>query len=51
MQFDENGLRDLPAFLGAKGLQPRRMARIAPSLEDVFVQLIAADAKEMRAAA
>jgi len=47
----ENGLRDLPAFLAAKGLQPRRMARIAPSLEDVFVQLIAADAKERRAAA
>jgi ABC-2 type transport system ATP-binding protein len=47
----ENGLRDLPLFLAAKGLQPRRMARIAPSLEDVFVQLIAADAKERRAAA
>jgi ABC-2 type transport system ATP-binding protein len=47
----ESGLRDLPAFLAAKGLPPRRMARIAPSLEDVFVQLIAADAKEGRAAA
>jgi ABC-2 type transport system ATP-binding protein len=47
----ENGLRDLPPFLAAKGLQPRRMARIAPSLEDVFVQLIAADVKERRAAA
>jgi ABC-2 type transport system ATP-binding protein len=40
------GLRDLPAFLAAKGLQPRRVARIAPSLEDVFVQLIASDTKE-----
>lgn len=47
----EASLRDLPAFLVAKGLPPRRVARIAPSLEDVFVQLIAADAKEREAAA
>lgn len=47
----ENGLRDLPAFLAAKGLQPRRMTRIAAGLEDIFVQLIAADAKERRVAA
>jgi ABC-2 type transport system ATP-binding protein len=47
----ENGLRDLPTFLAAKGLRPRRMARIAAGLEDVFVQLITADAKERRAAA
>jgi ABC-2 type transport system ATP-binding protein len=47
----ENGLRDLPRFLAAEGLQPRRMARIAAGLEDVFVQLITADAKERRAAA
>jgi ABC-2 type transport system ATP-binding protein len=47
----EDGLRDLPAFLAAKGLPSRHMARIAPSLEDVFVQLIAADAKERSAAA
>jgi ABC-2 type transport system ATP-binding protein len=47
----ENALRDLPVFLIAKGLHPCRMAPIAPSLEDVFVQLIAADAKERRAAA
>jgi ABC-2 type transport system ATP-binding protein len=46
-----NSLRDLPAFLAAKGLPPRRMAPIAPSLEDVFVQLIAADTTERRAAA
>jgi ABC-2 type transport system ATP-binding protein len=45
----ENGLRDLPAFLSAKGLPAPRMVRIPPSLEDVFVQLIAADAR--RAAA
>jgi ABC-2 type transport system ATP-binding protein len=46
-----NSLRDLPGFLAAKGLNPGRMAPIAPSLEDVFVQLIAADAKQRRAAA
>jgi ABC-2 type transport system ATP-binding protein len=39
----ENALHDLPAFLAAKGLPPSRMVGIAPSLEDVFVQLIAAD--------
>ena len=44
-------LADLPEFLAAKGLRPRRMARIAPSLEDVFVQLIAADAASRREAA
>jgi ABC-2 type transport system ATP-binding protein len=47
----ESSLRDLPAFLAAKDLPPRRITRIAPSLEDVFVQLIAADAKERRTAA
>jgi ABC-2 type transport system ATP-binding protein len=46
----ENGLRDLPTFLAAQGLQPRRMARIAAGLEDVFVQLITANAKERSAA-
>jgi len=44
-------LAELPEFLAAKGLRPRRMARIAPSLEDVFVQLIAADAASRREAA
>ena len=39
----ENSLRELPEFLAAKGLPPRHMARITPTLEDVFVQLIAAD--------
>jgi ABC-2 type transport system ATP-binding protein len=45
-----NSLRDLPEFLAAKDLQPRRMAPIAPSLEDVFVRLIATDAKEGKTA-
>lgn len=40
------GLRDLPGFLAARGLPPRRIDRILPSLEDVFVQLIAADARD-----
>ena len=36
-------LTELPDFLAAKGLRPRNVARISPSLEDVFVQLVAAD--------
>jgi len=36
-------LTALPDLLAAKGLRPRRIARINPSLEDVFVQLVAAD--------
>jgi ABC-2 type transport system ATP-binding protein len=47
----ENSLRELPELLAAKGLPPRHMARIAPTLEDVFVQLIAADQAGRRAAA
>lgn len=47
----ETSLRELPEFLAAKGLRPRHMARIAASLEDAFVQLIAADAAKGRAAA
>ena len=39
-------LRELPEFLAAKGLRPRHIARIAASLEDVFVQLIAADCRD-----
>ena len=46
----EKSLRELPEFLAAKGLRPNRMARIAASLEDVFVQLIAADMASRRAA-
>jgi ABC-2 type transport system ATP-binding protein len=47
----DKSLIALPDFLAAKGLRTRRMARIAASLEDVFVQLIAADAASRRAAA
>jgi ABC-2 type transport system ATP-binding protein len=47
----ENSLTALPAFLAAKGLPPRHIARIPPSLEDVFVQLIAADMAAPRDAA
>jgi ABC-2 type transport system ATP-binding protein len=47
----EKSLAELPALLAAKGLPPRHMARIPPSLEDVFVQLIAADSASPRAAA
>ena len=35
--------KELPAYLAAKGLRADSIAPIAPSLEDVFVQLIAAD--------
>jgi ABC-2 type transport system ATP-binding protein len=41
----------LPEYLAARGLRPRRIAPIAASLEDVFVQLIAADAATRRTAA
>jgi ABC-2 type transport system ATP-binding protein len=47
----EKSLTELPEFLAAKGLRPRHMARIPPTLEDVFVQLIAADGAAQRAAA
>jgi ABC-2 type transport system ATP-binding protein len=47
----ENSLSELPDFLAAKGLRPSHIARIPPSLEDVFVQLIAADVAAPRKAA
>jgi len=47
----EKSLKELPGFLAAKGLRADSIARIAPSLEDVFVQLIAADMAKPRAAA
>jgi ABC-2 type transport system ATP-binding protein len=47
----EKSLKELPGFLAAKGLRANTMARIPPSLEDVFVQLIAADMAKPRAAA
>ncbi len=47
----EKSLLELPEMLSAKGLRPRRIARIPPSLEDVFVQLIAADTANQGAVA
>ena len=47
----EKSLQELPAYLAAKGLPPARMERIAPSLEDVFVQLITADGARRKEAA
>jgi ABC-2 type transport system ATP-binding protein len=41
----------LSDYLADRGLRPRRIAPIAASLEDVFVQLIAADAASRRTAA
>ncbi len=47
----ERAARDLPAHLAAHGIAPIRTTRIPPSLEDVFVRLVAADlAKRSRAA-
>ncbi len=43
-------LSELPSFLEQKSLKPTRLQRIHPSLEDVFVQLIAADTANRRAA-
>jgi len=47
----QESIEALPAYLAAKGLPGARMTRIAPSLEDVFVQLIAADVASRREAA
>ena len=47
----EKSLTELPDLLATKGLPPRHIARIPPTLEDVFVQLIAADVAAPRAAA
>ena len=44
-------LTELPAYLATKSLPPSRVERIHPSLEDVFVQLIAADMAKQRQAA
>jgi len=46
----KKSLSELPELLAAKGLRPRHIARISPSLEDVFVQLIAADIAPRKAA-
>jgi len=47
----ERSLTELPAYLEQQGLRPSLVARISPSLEDVFVQLIAADMANRRQAA
>jgi ABC-2 type transport system ATP-binding protein len=47
----EAALRELPNYLAQRHLPPTRLVRIHPSLEDVFVQLIAADMVERRQAA
>jgi ABC-2 type transport system ATP-binding protein len=47
----ERSLGELPAYLAEKKLRPNRLERIHPSLEDVFVHLVAADMAERRQAA
>jgi ABC-2 type transport system ATP-binding protein len=47
----EASMTELSTYLAARGLTPSHIAPIAPSLEDVFVQLIAADAARRRSAA
>lgn len=46
----DKSLQELPTYLATKGLPPARMEKIAPSLEDVFVQLVTADAQQRQAA-
>ncbi len=43
-----SGLTELPAYLDRKNLRPTHLERIQPSLEDVFVRLIAADGADRR---
>jgi ABC-2 type transport system ATP-binding protein len=47
----ERSLAELPAYLEQKSQRPTRLQRIHPSLEDVFVQLIAVDMANRRLAA
>ena len=47
----EASSKELPAYLAAKGLYADSITPIPPSLEDVFVQLIAADVARRTAAA
>jgi drug efflux transport system ATP-binding protein len=47
----ERSLGELPSYLEEKNLRPSRFERIPPSLEDVFVQLIAVDTAKRRQAA
>ena len=46
-----HSLVELPAYLEQKSLRPSRLERIHPSLEDVFVRLIATDTAKQRRAA
>ena len=46
-----HSLVELPAYLEQKSLRPSRLERIHPSLEDVFVRLIATDTAKRRRAA
>ena len=47
----DRSLRELPVYLEQNNLPQARLRRIHPSLEDVFVQLIAADSVKRRVAA
>ncbi len=47
----ERSLSELPAYLAERKLRPSRLGRIRPSLEDVFVHLVAADLAKQRQAA
>ena len=47
----ERAIAELPSYLEAKGLRLGRITRIHASLEDVFVQLVAADTANPRQAA
>jgi len=47
----KKSLGELSSYLEPRGLRPRRVARIAPSLEDVFVRLVATDTANRRQAA
>jgi len=51
VQNGEQSLVELPKYLQDKNLRPSSLERIHPSLEDVFVQLIAADTDKRRQAA
>jgi ABC-2 type transport system ATP-binding protein len=47
----ERATRELPALLAAGGVRSVRVSRIQPSLEDVFVRLVAADLAKRSVAA
>ncbi|HMK71658.1 MAG TPA: ABC transporter ATP-binding protein [Xanthobacteraceae bacterium] len=47
----EHALTELPAYLAEKSLRPSSLERIHPSLEDIFVHLVAADMAKRRQAA